>query len=111
MRRAEIYYINLDPANSSINLKKTRVLIVSNNANNKAANTITVLPIIASILKVHPFEVLIEASDSGLNRAAKAQCHQIRTISKSRLIGQKLGQLDTALMHKIDNAIRLHLSL
>jgi mRNA interferase MazF len=45
MKRGEIYYANLDPAMGD-EIKKVRpVLIVSNNANNNVAKTITVIPI------------------------------------------------------------------
>jgi len=111
MRRGEIFYVNLDPASQNAELKKTRVLVVSNNANNNAANTITIVPLSSTITRVFPFEVLMDHTHSGLNKPVKAQCHQIRTISKSRLIGQKIGQLNSALMQKVDQAIKLHLSL
>jgi mRNA interferase MazF len=111
MRRGEIYYVNLDPAHQHADIHKTRVIIVSNNANNKAASTLTVVPITANINKIQPFEVLIEQSHSGLHRPIKAQCHQIRTLSKARLIGHKIGVIDQELMQKVDNAIKLHLAL
>jgi mRNA interferase MazF len=111
MKRGEIYYVNLDPSNHQGEIQKTRVLIVSNNANNKASGTLTIVPIMSNISKVHPFEVLIEQEHSGLAKAIKAQCHQVRTISKARLIGHKLGHISQELMQKIDNALRLHLAL
>jgi mRNA interferase MazF len=111
MKRGEIYYVNLDPANQQGDIHKTRVLVVSNNANNKAASTLSIVPLMNNVNKVHPFEVLIEQDHSGLARAMKAQCHQVRTISKARLVGHKLGHISQELMQKIDNALRLHLSL
>lgn len=45
MKRGEIYYANLDPTVGD-EIKKIRpVLIISNNANNNADNTITIVPI------------------------------------------------------------------
>jgi mRNA interferase MazF len=44
MKRGEIYYANLSPAVGS-EMDKRRPLIVSNDANNRAANTVTILPI------------------------------------------------------------------
>lgn len=110
MRRGEIFYVHLEPGNHT-EIKKTRVLIVSNNANNVAANTITIVPLSSSITKVFPFEVLMDHTHSGLQKPVKAQCHQIRTISKSRLTGHKIGQVQAGIMSQVEHAIKLHLGL
>ena len=59
MKRGEIYFANLDPAVGSEIKKKRPVLIVSNNANNKTASTVTVIPVTSNTTKVYPFEVLL----------------------------------------------------
>ena len=69
MKRGEIYFANLDPTIGSEIKKKRPVLIVSNNANNKMASTITVVPITSNINKIYPFEVLLETKNSGLSKA------------------------------------------
>ena len=111
MKRGDIYFANLDPTVGDETRKKRPVLIVSNNANNKVANTITVLPLTSNTKKVYPFEVLLPANQSGLNKDSKAQCHQIRTISKLRISGRKKGAIPENLMSKVDNAIKLHLDI
>jgi mRNA interferase MazF len=109
MKRGEIYFANLDPAIGSEIKKKRPILIVSNNANNKAASTITVVPITSNTNKVYPFEVLLETKDCGLPKRSKAQCHQIRTISKIRIEGRGVGLASKEVMAKIDAALKLHL--
>jgi mRNA interferase MazF len=111
MRRGEISYADLSPTVGSEINKRRPVLIVSNDANNRAANTVTVLPITSSISRVYPFEISLPPEESGLPRPSKAQAQQIRTISKERLRGDALGRLNTALMRKAANAMRLHLDL
>ncbi len=110
MKRGEIYYANLDPAIGS-EIKKSRpVLIISNNANNKASSTLTVIPIISNTKKVYPFEVLLEVNDSGLPKQSKAQCHQIRTISKTRIKSSApMGKVIVPVMQRIQAALELHL--
>lgn len=109
MKRGEIYFANLDPIVGS-EIKKIRpVLIVSNDANNKVASTITVIPVTSNVKKVYPFEVLLENKNSGLTKQSKAQCHQIRTISKMRIRGKRLGVLNLDGMQKIKCATELHL--
>jgi mRNA interferase MazF len=86
-------------------------LIVSNDANNRAANTVTVLPITSNASRVYPFEVLLSPKAGGLSKPSKAQAQQIRTTSKERLRGNPLGRLIPALMRKAEDAMRLHLDL
>jgi mRNA interferase MazF len=112
MKRGEIYLADLDPAIGSKTQKYRPVLIVSNNANNKAATTITIIPITSNVKKVYPFEILLEATETGLKKISKAQCHQIRTISKNRITNLKLqGTASKIIMAKINSALIMHVDL
>jgi len=111
MRRGEIYYADLSPTIGSEINKRRPVLIVSNDASNRAANTVTVLPISSNISRVYPFEIPLSPKESGLPKPSKAQAQQIRTISKERLRGEALGRLSATLMRKAGDAICLHLDL
>lgn len=110
MKRGEIYFANLDPTIGSEIKKKRPVLIVSNNANNKAATTVTVVPITSNTNKIFNFEVLLEIKYSGLSKISKAQCQQIRTISKIRIEKKRVGLLSKEIMEKINAALKLHLA-
>ncbi len=109
MRRGEIYFANLDPTVGAEIKKKRPVLIVSNNANNKAALTVTIVPITSNTNKIYPFDVLLETQDSELSKRSKAQCNQIRTISKLRIENKKAGSVNKEIMMKINAALKLHL--
>lgn len=111
MRRGELYYADLSPTVGSEINKRRPVLIVSNNANNRAAPTVTVLPITSSVARVYPFEVFLPTEKSGLPKESKVLAQQIRTISRERLLPGRAGMLDTTLMKAVDAAIRLHLAL
>lgn len=112
MKRGDIVFANLNPTTRGETQKIRPVLIVSNNANNKIASTLTVVPLTSNVNKVYPFEVLLHASSTGLSKNSKAQCHQIRTISKLRLkTDYPQGQISSNLQYKIDAAIKLHLAL
>lgn len=112
MKRGEIYYANLDPAMVDETRKIRPVLIISNNANNNVANTITIIPITSNVNKVYPFEVLLQMNESGLSKTSKVQCHQIRTISKNRISNTKvLGVVSQAILSKVNAALKLHLDL
>jgi mRNA interferase MazF len=111
MNRGEIYLANLDPTIGAEIKKRRPVLIISNNANNKMASTITIVPITSNIKKIYPFEVLLETQDTGLLKSSKAQCHQVRTISKIRIQGGKIGHANYQVMLKINSAMKLHLNI
>ncbi len=111
MRRGEIYYANLSPVVGSETDNRRPVLIVSNDANNRNATTVTITPITSAVSRVYPFEVLLAPEDSGLPKSSKVQAQQIRTISKQRISGKALGQLSAELMQLVEAALRLHLAL
>lgn len=110
MKRGEIYFANLDPTIGSKIKKNRPVIIVSNNANNKAASTVTVVPITSNVKKVYPFEVLLKIKDTHLPKDSKAQCHQVRTISKLRIKTHKpAGIVSNDAMLRVNSALKLHL--
>ena len=111
MRRGEILYADLSPTIGSEINKQRPVLIVSNDANNRAASTVTILPITSSVARIFPFEVALSRADAGLSNDSKAQAQQIRTISKERIVGPAIGRLSADRMTEVDAAIRLHLAL
>ena len=111
MKRGDIVFADLSPTVGSEINKRRPVLIVSNDANNRVASTVTVLPITSNITKVFPFEIALAREDSGLPKDSKAQAQQIRTIAKERVSGQPVGRLKQDKMRAVDVAIRLHLAL
>lgn len=111
MKRGDILYADLSPTVGSEINKRRPVLIVSNDANNRGASTLTVLPITSNLNRIYPFEVAIRASESGLPRDSKIQAQQIRTIAKERIVGPVVARLKTDRMREVDGALRLHLAL
>ena len=111
MRRGEIFYAELSPTVGSEINKRRPVLIVSNDANNRAGSTVTVLPITSNLSRVYPFEVALGRAESGLPKDSKVQAQQIRTLSKERIRGACLGRLASDKMRMVDAAMRLHLDL
>lgn len=111
MKRGDIFFANLDPTIGAEIKKKRQVLVVSNNANNRAATTVTIVPITSNTKKVYPFEVLLERKNSQLSKRSKAQCHQVRTISKIRIDGKRVGLVNKEVMVRINAALKLHMDL
>jgi len=115
MQRGEIRLVDLDPVRGSEAAKRRPALIVSNDGANAMAarlgrGVVTVVPITSSIDRVHPFQVLLPADETGMRRASKAQAEQVRSVDVERL-GSVVGRVGGPLSHAVDDALRLHLGL
>lgn len=110
VKRGGIYLVRLDPVLGS-EIGKTRpAVVVSNELNNRHADTVTLVPITSSVDKVYPFEVLISAGEGGLSKESKAKANQIRTVDKKRL-HKYSGELTARKIAEIETAILLHLGI
>ena len=115
MRRGNIHAVELDPVHGSEANRRRRAVIVSNDAANATARrlgrgVITVVPVTSNVERVYPFQVLLPAAATGLERNSKAQAEQIRSIAVER-VGDRLGVVPNSIMLDIDEAFRLHLGL
>ena len=115
MRRGEIRVADLDPVRGSEASKRRPVIIVSNDAANRRAETlgrgvVTVVPLTSDVTRVLPFQLLVRPDDSGLSTPSKARAEQVRSIAVERL-GARVGRLPAASMESLDAALRLHLQL
>jgi mRNA interferase MazF len=115
VRRGDICTVTLDPARGSEADKQRPAVIVSNDGANTTAarlghGVVTVVPVTSNIRRVYPFQVLLPAHDSGLQRDSKAQAEQVRSIAVER-IGATIGRVPPSLMDSLDDALRLHVAL
>ena len=115
MIRGEIREVDFDPARGSEAAKRRPAVIVSNDGANTTASrlqrgVITVVPVTSNVTRVYPFQVFLPASECGLPVDSKAQAEQVRSVTIER-IGRRVGQLTSALMSELEDALRLHLDL
>jgi mRNA interferase MazF len=115
MQRAEIRLVDLEPVKGAEANKRRPAVIVSNDGANSTAarlghGVITVVPVTSNIARVYPFQVLLLAAETGLQRDSKAQAEQVRAVSIQR-VGPRLGVVPPAVMTDLDEALRLHLAL
>jgi mRNA interferase MazF len=115
MIRGEIRLVDLEPPRGSEADKRRPAVIVSNDAANTAAarlgrGVVTVVPLTSNIERVHPFQVLLPAGETGLARDSKAQAEQVRAVAVDR-IGPAVGMLGGPLADALDRALRVHLAL
>jgi mRNA interferase MazF len=115
MRRGEIRVVNLDPVVGSEANKTQPAIIVSNDGANTTAarlgrGVLTIVPVTTNTDRIHPFQVLLEATDTGLADGCKAQAEQVRSVDVQR-IGKRVGSIPTTVMGDLDEALRVHLAL
>ena len=86
-------------------------LIVSNEEYNQAMPNVTILPLTSTQRRLYPSEVILKQGKAGQPRESIIMAHQIRTISKIRLV-RTIGNLED-LKTRIDviNALKEHLDL
>ena len=115
MRRGEIRLVDLDPVRGSEVNKRRPAVIVSNDGANSTAErlgrgVVTVVPVSSNTERVFPFQVLLPAPKTGLERDSKAQAEQVRSVAVER-VGTRVGVVPPDLLGLLDEALRLHLAL
>jgi mRNA interferase MazF len=111
IKRGDIFLANLEPIKGSEQGGIRPVLIIQNDISNNYS-PITIIAAITSknFEKEFPTNIFISKNDSRLNKDSTIMLNQLRTIDKLRLI-KKVGFLDNYLMHRVDMAIKISLSL
>lgn len=108
-----IFWADLNPAKGSEQAGKRPVLVISEEAVNQAIPVVTVLPVTS--LKpgrsIYPTEHLLKPEDCGLKEPSLVMAHQVRAISKDRLV-EKCGTVKRPETREmIRNIIKLYLDL
>ena len=68
------------------------------------------VPLTSNVARVHPFQVLLPATRTGLGHDSKAQAEQIRAVSVER-VGERVGLVPYSLIGRLDEALRIHLDI
>ena len=89
------------------------VLIVSNEPINRALPIVTVLPMTwrHPYRRVYSTEVLLPEGDAGQPNESIIMAHQVRTVSKDRLVRSYGWVQNEELRDKVRDAMRVHLDL
>lgn len=115
MLRGDIRLVDFGQALPGESAHQRPAVIVSNDGANSTAarlgrGVVTIAPMTSNVSRVYPFQVLIPAQASGLEHDSKVQAEQVRSISVAG-VGRSLGSVPAPLMLRVDEALRLHLSL
>jgi len=106
MKRAEVWWVNFDPAVGGEIRKQRPAVIVSNDAANRFLNRVQVVPLTGSTGNLYPSEAYVTFG----GRQSKAMTDQLTTVSKKRLIN-KAGALSFSDMEAVARAITTQLGI
>ena len=111
VRRGDIYYADLSPVVGSEQGGVRPVLIIQNDTGNRHSPTVIAAAITSQLGKAKlPTHIALEAQSYGLPKESVILLEQIRTLDKRRL-RQRMGQVDSAVMEKVDTAIAVSFGL
>ena len=115
VRRWDVFWADLQPSVGSEQGGQRRpVVVISNDGFNAAMNTVTVLPLTkleGTRRKPYAFEVLLPPGTLAKSFTSIVMPHQIRTISRIRLI-EVMGRIeDRSLQEEVEDRLLEHLDI
>jgi len=111
VRRGDIFYADLSPVVGSEQGGIRPVLIIQNDVGNKYSPTVICAAITSQINKAKlPTHIEIDALRYNLVKNSVVLLEQIRTIDKKRL-REKISHIDNDLMEKINEGLKISLSV
>jgi mRNA interferase MazF len=119
IRRGEIYFASLDPAQGREQSGRRPVLVVSSDAINRQPLVVTVVvgTDAANVARDYPTNVRVTARETGLSKDTVFLCFQCRSLDPSRLSGRRkdplvpAGIVPSKRMADVDRALKMVLSL
>lgn len=115
VHRWDMFWADLEPGVGSEQKGERRpVIVISNDGFNGAFSVVTIVSATKAEekkRKVYPFEVLLPAGTITADHASIVMPHQMRTISKTRLL-ERIGTLsDEEYEEQIENRLLEHLGI
>jgi mRNA interferase MazF len=113
IRRGEIYFVNLDPAQGREQAGTRPVLVLSIDALNDSPLVVTVVPGTrgSHVPRDYPSNVRVEPADSGLPEQTVFLCFQVRSLAHSRFPARRAGMLSPQKRAEVEEAVRYGLGL
>jgi mRNA interferase MazF len=113
MRRGEVYFVNLDPAQGREQHGVRPVLVISVDAINSKPLVVTVVPGTdgANVPRDYPTNVRVPPDDSGLPRETVFLCFQAPALVHGRFPQSSAGEVSGAWMQQVEAALRYSLGL
>lgn len=109
--RGDIFYADLSPVIGSEQGGVRPVLVVQNDVGNKYSPTVIIAAITSQLTKAKlPTHIELNKDKFNLSKDSVVLLEQLRTLDKRRL-KEKITQIDTLTMKKVDIAILISLGI
>ena len=103
IRRGEIWFVRLDPAEGTETRKTRPCLVLQNDIGNQYSETITIAPFLTS--GNYPFIVNVTAtSQNGLDKTRGLNLSKIRSVSRTRF-NNSIGLMETKYWDEVERAL------
>jgi mRNA interferase MazF len=111
LHRGDVVRVRLDPSVGG-EIRKTRPSIVMcNDAACRFDAVIQIVPVTSLPDRpLRPYEARIDSDSSGLGKPSRAVANQLRTVSKTRLVGH-LGRLTRRELEAVERSVEIQLGL
>jgi mRNA interferase MazF len=110
-RRGEIWDVNWSPGRGAEQQGTRPALVIQNDRGNASSYPLTIVASMSRTERELPLHVRIAPShENGLTDFTDVKCEQVMTIEKSRLL-RKRGSINSEELARVDNALKLSLSL
>jgi len=113
IRRGDVYFVDLNPTQGREQAGRRPVLVLSIDAINKLPLVVTVVVGTkgANITRDYPTNVRLTAEESGLPLETVFLCFQIRSLDADRFPAERAGQLNGAILSRVEDRVRYCLGL
>lgn len=112
MKRGEIWWADIpEPTASEPGYRRPVVIVQSDSFNDSSINTVIVITITSNMLLLSaPGNVLLPSKSTGLTKDSVANISQIVSLDK-RFLTEQIGTLSDTIISRIDQGLKLVLSL
>lgn len=107
IKQGDVVWLNLSPTIGSEQSGIRPCIVIQSNILNKYAPTIIVIPLTSKVEKgIHPQNLFIPSTLSGLPKDSMALVNQIRTIDKKRIV-KISGNIGDEIINKLTDIVLL----
>ena len=116
MKRGDVYRVALDPTVSAEKQKTRPCVIVRRNMIDDASEHRNPLTIIVPLndaggRRGNALNVFVPRGVAGTTKDSLVVCGQVRALDKRRFVGDKLGEMPSETMQRIDSGLKVVLAL
>jgi mRNA interferase MazF len=111
IRRGEVWLADLNPTRGREQTGQRPVLIVSADPFNQSGAGLVIAVPFTTRKRGIPTHIEVRPPDGGLRELSFAMCEQVRTVATDRLAPQPFGSVSRAVLHVVDDRLRLLLDL